>query len=98
MKQLLADATSVRGNESDPKNQQPNHQPRKRGRRAQYDWQTFAAEMVRRAAAGELPEKQAEFERQMLEWCATRWGREPSESQVREWVAAALQALRPDGR
>jgi hypothetical protein len=66
---------------------------RQRGRRPQYEWQLFAAEMVRRVI-GAPPTSQADFEREMLEWCSETWGKEPSESQVREWVAPAFKALR----
>jgi hypothetical protein len=70
---------------------------RRRGRRPQYDWQIFAAEMVSRAIAAP-PTSQADFEREMLEWCLETWGREPSESQVREWVAPAFKALQKSHR
>lgn len=65
---------------------------RRRGRPPRYFWQAFAAEMVRRAIQ-DPPSSQAEFERQMAEWCQQSWGAEPAISMIREYVAPAFAAM-----
>lgn len=66
---------------------------RRPGRRAQYHWPDFAAEMARYCRAS-IPTNQAELERHMKEWCAENWGGEPSDSMIREWVEPTFKAVR----
>jgi len=61
-------------------------QSEKRGRKPRYDWTAFLYEIIEIAAKGELPEKQAELEERMMEWCQKKWGTEPSVSIIREHV------------
>ncbi|HUB48341.1 MAG TPA: hypothetical protein VMB73_25475 [Acetobacteraceae bacterium] len=60
--------------------------PKNRGGRPRtYDWDAFAAEVVRRAQHPDgLPDRPA-LMRGMLEWCSQQWGdTTPSESMVRD--------------
>ncbi len=59
-----------------------------RGRPQKYDWIAFLQQVARIANTPHgLPEKQADLERCMLEWCANNWGEEPAESVIREKLA-----------
>ncbi len=60
---------------------------RPRGRPPKYLWYDFLREVVRRADLDGLPEKQADLEKQMQEWCASEWGQEPTVSAIREIIA-----------
>jgi hypothetical protein len=68
-----------------------------RGRRPRYPWPDFMAELVaelhRRSISGPPVANQAEIERQMLDWCANKWGAEPAVSQIREWVGPTFRAI-----
>jgi len=64
---------------------------RRRGRRPQYAWPEFAAELVRRVLSGKV-NNQAALERHMQEWCAVTWNAEPSTSEIRNWVAPVFKA------
>jgi hypothetical protein len=66
-------------------------QLRRRGRRPQYAWPDFAAELVRRLLSGPVF-NQAALERHMQEWCAVNWNAEPSTSELRYWVGPAFKA------
>lgn len=58
-----------------------------RGRPPKYNWPEFYAEIAVLADLDGLPERQAELERQMAEWCQEKWGQEPSESEIRKHVS-----------
>ncbi len=60
---------------------------RPQGRPPKYLWYDFLREVVRRADLDGLPEKQADLEKQMQEWCASEWGQEPTVSAIREIIA-----------
>jgi hypothetical protein len=61
---------------------------KRRGRRAIYDWDLFHAEVAKRILArGDLPATQAALEVEMKEWCFDQWGKEPTDSAIREKVA-----------
>jgi hypothetical protein len=61
---------------------------KRRGRRAIYDWDLFHAELAKRILErGGLPAIQAELEEEMKEWCYDQWGKEPTDSAIREKVA-----------
>jgi hypothetical protein len=66
-----------------------------RGRKG-YDWESFWIEVVRivNKSPDGLPEKQAEFEITMLEWCEKTWGKEVGESTVRERLSRVYAAIR----
>jgi hypothetical protein len=55
----------------------------RRGRPLEYDWDAFYVEVVVRADLDYLPEKQAELEQAMAEWCSEHWGEVPGESTLR---------------
>lgn len=56
--------------------------PKKNGR-PEYDWDSFWREVVRLALHPDgLPERQADLERIMMEWCESNWGK-GGESTVR---------------
>jgi hypothetical protein len=69
---------------------------RRRGRRPQYAWPDFAAELVRRLLSGAVV-NQAALERHMQEWCSVAWNAEPSVSEIRYWVAPAFKAASAAG-
>jgi hypothetical protein len=66
---------------------------RRRGRRPQYDWSIFAAEMARYCRVS-IPKDQAELERHMKEWCIENWDGEPADSVIRYWAAPTFRAIR----
>lgn len=59
-------------------------QGQKRGRKPALPWDRFWFEIVRIADLDGLPERQADLERQMLNWFEQETGGRPSESTVRE--------------
>lgn len=66
-----------------------NAAPRGRGGRPpKYKWDEFYLELIRLANTPDgLPEKQADLERHMAEWCALAWGQEPAPSVIRSKLA-----------
>jgi hypothetical protein len=76
-----------------------------RGRTPTFDWDEFWAEVACKVAADDLPNRegaegwktQADFERYMAEWCARRWKREPSESEIRKRLTRLMQHERKRG-
>ncbi len=66
---------------------------RRRGRPPEHDWEAFWIEAVSRADIDGLPERQADFERQMADWFEHEQGKAPSDSQIRE-KAGKLYARR----
>ncbi len=64
---------------------------RRRGRRPQYDWASFHAEIARIVGKDPdgFPVIQADLERTMTDWCETSWGENkcPSESTIRVQVS-----------
>ena len=68
-----------------PKAQAPQEATINRGGRpAQYDWDSFTMEIIRRANLPDgLPEKQADLVRDMLSWFQSTCGQEPAESTVK---------------
>lgn len=64
------------------------------GRPAQYDWDSFAMEIVHRANLPDgLPEKQADLVREMLFWFQTEYGQEPAESAVKARISKFYKYL-----
>lgn len=62
-------------------------------RRSRYDWPPFENQAVERLLdEGGISSNwvQADLEREMLEWSAAKWGREPSLRMVRDHVKAAI--------
>lgn len=58
------------------------------GRPQEYDWNSFALEIVHRANQPDgLPETPAELVRDMLDWFQAEFGKEPAESSVRERIS-----------
>ena len=54
------------------------------GRPAEYDWDSFMLEIIRRAHTPDgLPDSQAQLVRDMLEWFTATSGSEPAESSVK---------------
>ncbi len=60
---------------------------RPQGRPAKYSWDDFWREVVRRGDLDGLPEKQADLENQMLQWCQDQWGESPVVSVIRDKLA-----------
>lgn len=64
---------------------------RRRGRRPQYDWALFHAEIARKVGKDPdgFPVIQADLEHIMTDWCVTTWGENkcPSESTIRSQVS-----------
>jgi hypothetical protein len=63
------------------------------GRPAEYDWDTFVMEVIRRANLDGLPEKQADLIREMLVWFQTIFGQEPAESAVKKRISKIYSYL-----
>ena len=64
------------------------------GRPPKYDWPAFMAQISAIANQPDgLPEKQADLERMMLDWCSETWGETPANSAVREKVALVFSAI-----
>ncbi len=62
-------------------------EPKKRGAKPKYLWNDFWREVVRIANTPDgLPQKQADLEKRMLNWCQRSWGDEPGLSTVREML------------
>jgi len=61
--------------------------PERRGRKAKYDWETFLTELIVRADLDGIPDKQADLEKDMAEWCLDKWGEEPSTSMIRKRIS-----------
>lgn len=62
--------------------------PNRGGRPQEYDWNSFALEIIYRANQPDgLPEAPAELIRDMLAWFQTAFGREPAESSVRDRIS-----------
>ena len=54
------------------------------GRPAEYDWDSFMLEIIRRANTPDgLPDSQAELIREMLQWFTDKFGSEPAESSLK---------------
>jgi hypothetical protein len=65
----------------------------RRGRRPKYSWDDFFYEIIRRANLPDgLPSSQADFEREIAEWCVNKWGEEPSESVLREKISTIYRS------
>ena len=65
------------------------------GRPPKYDWLRFMAQVAAIADHPDgLPEKQADLERMMLDWCNETWGEMPAISAVREKIALVNAAKR----
>jgi hypothetical protein len=64
----------------------------RRGRPPFYRWQEFSAEMTRRCLERPI-NSQIELEKHMAQWCAIHWSAEPSESQIRDWVAPTFRII-----
>lgn len=62
------------------------HAP-KRGRPAQYEWDLFWTEILAYSFKHELPEKPADLENHMSDWCANNWQRTPTSSVLREKIS-----------
>jgi hypothetical protein len=76
----------------------PTDPPRRRGRKAKWDWPTICGEIARRChnKSGhlEVPENERELARDMLEWCREEYDAEPAESEIRDAVKAVCARLR----
>lgn len=57
------------------------------GRNPKYDWDAFFAEIAVRADLDNLPDTQAELEKDMANWCLNEWGEQPSESTIRSKIS-----------
>jgi hypothetical protein len=65
------------------------------GRPAEYDWDSFTMEIIRRANAPDgLPEIQAELIRDMLQWFSDTYDAEPAESGVKNRISKIYNYLK----
>jgi hypothetical protein len=61
--------------------------PNRGGRPRTYNWVEFAREIIRRANTPDgLPDR-ATLAKEMAQWCLDTWGKEPSDSMFRDWIA-----------
>jgi len=75
----------------------PDGPKKKPGRPQEHDWNGFYVEIVRVADMEELPATQADLERRLLRWFQDKFGREPSESAVRERIGDIYRGLKATG-
>jgi hypothetical protein len=59
----------------------------RRGRPRKFNLPALYAEIAVRADLDGLPDKQAELERAMAEWCSLTWGEVPGESTLRQYLS-----------
>ncbi len=62
----------------------------KGGRPPEYDQMAFAAEVIRIANTPDGLPSRSDLHRQMVEWCQRSWGKEPSDSTLRDWLSKLL--------
>ncbi len=72
--------------------------PTKRGRPPSYDWPEFHAEIAVRADLDNLPETQAELEKDMADWCQDKWGEIPATSTIRDKISPIYKHKRKAGK
>ncbi len=70
----------------------------KSGRKSDYDWAVIEHEIARRcldakAKQGRVPDNVSELARDILEWCQTKFEKEPAESAMRERVSRICAML-----
>lgn len=69
------------------------------GRKLKYPWDEFYVEIAVRADLDNLPETQAELEKDMATWCSETWEKKPAESTIREKISPIyLHPRRLQGR
>ena len=87
--QLLTLATGTEVEKREPPPQRP------RGRPTKFDWDAFHRKIVLIANTPDgLPEKQADLEKMMLQWCENTWGKQPGQSTVREKLSPIYRELK----
>ncbi|OGT11442.1 MAG: hypothetical protein A2X77_04430 [Gammaproteobacteria bacterium GWE2_42_36] len=64
----------------------------RRGRPSCYNWEEFIVEMVKRDRQGSLPKTQKACVIEMKQWCKECWGREPSETNLKDHISRFYQA------
>jgi hypothetical protein len=62
---------------------------RKAGRKPEYDWPAFFAELTVRLAAG-APKSQSKLVAEMQVWCVEHWGKEPATSTIHKRICQYL--------
>jgi hypothetical protein len=68
------------------------HQSHKGGRPVKYDWDLFSAQVIYIANLPDGLPARPELHRQMMDWCAERWGdNAPADSMVRDRLARLLR-------
>jgi hypothetical protein len=74
---------------------QPEPNGRRRGAPLQYDWEAFHREVIRMAHTDPdgLPLEQKTLKDRMLAWCVAHWGKEPSDSLIRDKISAIYEIL-----
>jgi Fission yeast centromere protein N-terminal domain len=77
--------------------QAPRPAPNRGGRPAEYDWDRFILEVIRRAHHPDgLPPKQADLVQDMLSWFSETYGKEPAESAVKARISKIYKYLDED--
>jgi hypothetical protein len=65
------------------------------GRPPEYDWASFNAEIAKIAHHPDgLPDKQADLEKKMSQWCINTWDKQPSESLIRDKISKIYQSIK----
>jgi hypothetical protein len=59
-----------------------------------HDWPGFIVEALDRCGRDNTIRRQADLEKQMMEWCASNWPCEPADSAIRQWAGAAFKKAR----
>jgi hypothetical protein len=70
---------------------------KKGGRTPKYNWDDFYTEIIVCNDLDELPEYQADLEKQMANWCLTTWVEEPAESTIRAKISPIYNHSRKMG-
>ena len=73
---------------------------RKPGPPTKHNWHGIAGEIARRCIDPKtkllrIPDNESKLASEVLQWCGTKFGREPAESEMREAVRHICAALRP---
>ena len=67
-----------------------------RGRNEKYKWNDFYEKIILIADTPDgLPDKQADLEKEMAEWCTFEWDEAPAESTIRAKISPIYQKKRP---
>jgi hypothetical protein len=87
--------TRIRSHRASPQSPAEPKAENRGGRPAEYDWDSFTIEIIRKAnGPNGLPETQAELIRDLLQWFSDTYGIEPAESAVKQRISKIYRYLR----